>query len=250
MKAMEIMKGAESFRLEGNNKKAVLLLHGYTGTTAEMLPLGMYLNNLGYTVLGVRLPGHGTSVDDLEQTTASEWYDAAVRGCNILLKEFKEVYVAGLSMGALLAIKLAANKPVHKAVFISAPIFVCDWRASIFPILRFFIRYRPKRKRNYKDMQQYCQAYDKMPTKPLGSLFKMTKECKKLLPGIKIPCLIMQSKIEHTVKPVSAEYIYNNLGTTPENKNILWYNHSGHILTLDCEHEQVFAAIGTFFDKQ
>ena len=59
---MQIMEGAETFLLEGNNGKAVLLLHGYTGTTAEMRPLGNHLHSLGYTVLCPRLPGHGTSV--------------------------------------------------------------------------------------------------------------------------------------------------------------------------------------------
>lgn len=246
---MQIMEGAESFLLEGNKKKAVLLLHGYTGTTAEMRPLGDYLHALGYTVLCVRLPGHGTSVDDLEQTTATQWYEAAAQGCDTLLAQYAEVYVAGLSMGALLAIKIAACKGIKKAVFISAPIYVRDKRTPFLPLLRYFIRYLPKRKRNYQDMDKYCQAYTKMPTKPLTSLFALVKECKQLLlPAIHIPCLILQSTIEHTVKPKSAQYIYEHVGTAAAQKKLVWYEHSGHILTLDSEHEQVFAEIGAFFD--
>ena len=74
---MQIMQGAETFLLQGNNGKAVLLLHGYTGTTAEMRPLGEYLHQRGYTVLCPRLPGHGTSVEDLHKTEASQWVAAA-----------------------------------------------------------------------------------------------------------------------------------------------------------------------------
>ena len=74
---MRIIEGAESFLLEGKNNKAVLLLHGYTGAPSEMRPLGDYLHALGYTVSCVRLPGHGTSIKDLEATTATDWYGAA-----------------------------------------------------------------------------------------------------------------------------------------------------------------------------
>lgn len=134
---MRIIEGAESFLLEGKNNKAVLLLHGYTGAPSEMRPLGDYLHALGYTVSCVRLPGHGTSIKDLEATTATDWYCAAEAECLELLARFDSVYVAGLSMGGLLAIKLAAKLPVQKVAFISAPI-LCRisvrrcWRSCAF----------------------------------------------------------------------------------------------------------------------
>lgn len=246
---MQVMQGAETFLLDGSNNKAVLLLHGYTGAPSEMRPLGNYLHGLGYTVLCVRLPGHGTSVQDLERTTAADWYAAAQKACAELLAKFSSVYVAGLSMGGLLAIKLAATMPVKKAVFISAPIFVQDRRAPFLPLLRYFIHYLPKRKKNYHEMAQYCLSYNKMPTKPLTSLFVLLKECKeRLLAQIKIPCLVMQSKVEHTVQPQSAQYIYDNLAAVQ--KKLVWFECSGHILTLDCEHELVFQKIGKFFAEE
>lgn len=247
---MRIIEGAESFLLEGKNNKAVLLLHGYTGAPSEMRPLGDYLHALGYTVSCVRLPGHGTSIKDLEATTATDWYCAAEAECLELLARFDSVYVAGLSMGGLLAIKLAAKLPVQKAAFISAPIFVQDKRAPLLAFLRFFIHYLPKHKKNYQELQEYCISYAKMPTKPLMSLFKMLNECKnKLLAEIKIPCLILQSKTEHTVQPRSAEYIYNKLAAA-SSRRLVWFEHSGHILTLDREHEAVFKKIADFFAEE
>ena len=150
-------------------------------------------------------------------------------------------------MGGWLAIKLAAKLPVKKAAFISAPIFVQDKRAPLLAFLRFFIHYLPKHKKNYQELQEYCISYAKMPTKPLMSLFKLLNECKnQLLAEIKIPCLILQSKTEHTVQPRSAEYIYNKLAAA-SSRRLVWFEHSGHILTLDREHEAVFKAIADFF---
>ena len=245
---MQIMEGAETFLLEGNNGKAVLLLHGYTGTTAEMRPLGNHLHSLGYTVLCPRLPGHGTSVEDLKETVASQWVAAAKLGYAILAKQYSKIYVAGLSMGGLLAIVIAATVKVERAALLATPIFLQDKRAPFLPILRYFIHYLPKHKRNYHEMQKYCQAYDRMPTKPLTSLFALIKACKKeLVQKITVPCIVLQSTIEHTVKPKSAQYIYDNLGTPKEAKKLVWLEKSGHILTLDAEHEKVFQTVADFF---
>ena len=63
-----ILPGAEPFFLPGG-KRGVLLIHGFTGLPAEMLLLGQYLNMRGYTVLGVRLAGHATTVEDMSHMT-------------------------------------------------------------------------------------------------------------------------------------------------------------------------------------
>ncbi len=63
---MRRLQGAEGFEFQGDNGKAVLLLHGYTGSASEMRPLGEYLHKQGYTVLCPLLPGHGTTVEELK----------------------------------------------------------------------------------------------------------------------------------------------------------------------------------------
>lgn len=242
---MKITKGAEEYFLQGNNHKGVLLIHGYTGTPAELRLLGDYLHKEGYTVLGVRLPGHGTTPHDLNETQWPIWYEAARLGCERLLKCTEEVMVAGLSMGGLLAIKIAAEMPVKKAVFMAAPIYVQDKRVPFLPLLKHFIRYIKKKKRTYFTADKYNLSYDVMPVKPLTSLFALVKECKEqALPKITIPCLIVQSRAEHTVAPKSAQYIYDNLGS--KQKKLLWLESSGHIVTLDHERETVFEEVSNF----
>lgn len=246
---MKVIEGAEEFFLAGNNNKGVLLIHGYTGTPAEMRLLGDYLQQEGYTVLGVRLPGHGTEPWALNEIQWQNWYEEVEKGFYRLQQYCSEVMVAGLSMGGLLAMVTAAKLPVTKAVFMAAPIYVQDWRAPLLPLLKHFIPYLKKKKRNYFTAEKYNIAYNVMPVKPLSSLFALIKLCKnEILPQITIPCLVMQSTKEHTVKPCSASYIYEHLGS--KRKELVWYHQSGHILTLDIEREDVFKKISEFFRSE
>ena len=245
---MKIMSGAESFFFKGTNERAVLLLHGYTGAPSEMRLLGEYLNSKGFTVKCVLLPGHGTTPEDLNGTTTDDWYVEAERACCELLSSHSKVMVAGLSMGGLLTIRMAAQLPIERAAILAAPIYLQDKRVPLFPILRYFIKYLPKQKRNYHEAAKYNVAYDKMPTKPIGSILKMIKTAKaEYIPKIEIPCLIMQSKIEHTVAPKSAQYIYDNIKSKV--KKLVWFEHCGHILTLDNERDRVFELVGEFFSQ-
>lgn len=245
---MKIMSGAESFFFKGTNEKAVLLLHGYTGAPSEMRLLGEYLNSKGFTVKCVLLPGHGTTPEDLNETTTDDWYAEAERVCCELLSSHFKVMVAGLSMGGLLTIRIASQLPIERAAILAAPIYLQDKRVPLFPILKYFIKYLPKQKRNYHEAAKYNVAYDKMPTKPIGSILQMIKTAKaEYIPKIEIPCLIMQSKIEHTVAPKSAQYIYDNIKSKV--KKLVWFEHCGHILTLDNEREKVFELVGEFFSQ-
>lgn len=104
-----IIAGTESFFLPGDGKKeVVLLLQGFAGNTAELLLLGNFLQAQGYTVLAPRLPGHGTTAEDMLRTNAEDWLDA-VRDAYAVLKGFsQDIVVVGASMGGSLALLLAA----------------------------------------------------------------------------------------------------------------------------------------------
>ena len=210
--------------------------------------LGEYLNSKGFTVRCVLLPGHGTTPEDLNETTTDDWYAEAERVCCELLSSHSKVMVAGLSMGGLLTIRIASQLPIERAAILAAPIYLQDKRVPLFPILKYFVKYLPKQKRNYHEAAKYNVAYDKMPTKPIGSILQMIKTAKaEYIPKIEIPCLIMQSKIEHTVAPKSAQYIYDNIKSKV--KKLVWFEHCGHILTLDNEREKVFELVGEFFSQ-
>lgn len=118
-----IMSGAEPFFLPGG-RTGVLLIHGFTGLPAELLLMGKYLQAQGYTVLGVRLAGHGTTAEDMSHMTGEDWLDSVRDGYALLRGCCDRVVAGGHSMGGLLALLLAAEQEVMGVISMSAPIYM------------------------------------------------------------------------------------------------------------------------------
>jgi len=246
----QIRQEADAFFLQGKCDTGVLLVHGYTGSPAEMRMLGDYLQkNGGYAVLGVRLAGHGTTVEELERTVWQDWYKAVEDGFREMEKTCRHIYIAGQSMGALLAVKAASELPVEKLALLAAPVFLQDKRVPFVKILRYVIPRIHTGQQSYNVPKQYMQGYPEMPTKPVPSLLDLIKKCKTdYLKKVTVPTLIVQGKADHTVDPKSASYIYNRLtGVPASQKEILWLPGSRHVVTLDDARDTVYAACLHFF---
>jgi carboxylesterase len=238
-----IIRGAEPFLLPGGDR-GVLVIHGFTGSPSEMRLLGEHLNIMGYTVLGPRLAGHGTTPADMARTAWHHWYAGVEDGYHLLRGLCGEVSVAGLSMGGLLAFKLAAEYPVAKVAAVNAPIFLNDRRLPLLPLYRLFRSFQRQEKRRLAINERYNVAYDSIPLSCLVSLLSFIRHVDRLLPLVDRPVLLQQSRHDHTVRPDSAPYIYRRLGS--RDKKLLWLERSGHVATVDVEHEQVFRNIGAF----
>src|SRR6478752_5531820 len=98
------------FQFEGD-RRGVILVHGLTGTPAEMLLVGKRLHREGFTVHGVQLAGHCGDEADLLATGWRDWYASVEAAALALRPRVDSLFVAGLSMGALLALLLAAERP-------------------------------------------------------------------------------------------------------------------------------------------
>ncbi len=241
---MAIMPGAEPFFLPGG-ETGVLIVHGFTGAPSEMRLVGKYLNNLGYTVLAPRLLGHGTTPEDMAKTSWPHWYSSVEDAYHVLSGTCSNVAAVGLSMGGLLTLKLASEYPLRKLAVLSTPIYIANKKLKLLPLYRMFTNFvRKKRKRLPAEGEEYSISYDMTPLTSLTSLIQLIDHVVTLLPSVTLPTLVMQSKNEHTVEPESAQFIYNNLGST--DKKLVWLNKSGHIITLDAEREYVFQEIGQF----
>ena len=124
-----ICSGAEPFFLPGG-PQGVLLVHGFTGSPADLLLLGRFLQARGCTVLGVRLAGHATSEEDLSRQTAEDWLDSVRDGAALLRGCTRTLSVVGHSLGGVLAFLLAMEQPLQRIVSLATPVDIAPERGA------------------------------------------------------------------------------------------------------------------------
>lgn len=238
---------AQPFDYEGG-EEGCLLIHGFTGTPAHMRLLGENLHKGGYTVKGILLKGHGTKMEDMEKVTWQDWLQDAITGYEALRKTCSKVYVMGLSMGGVLSLLLAEQYPVDKVIPIAAPIRIHDRKAHGAPLLKYFQRFRMwggnEAPPVTEEFTAYKLGYDGFAVEALCHLLKLMKMAEKNLHQIHCPTLVVQSKTDETVKPVSAQIIYDRIKASQ--REILWLDHSKHVCTIGPEREVMHKKIHEF----
>lgn len=239
------------FKFEGEKKVICLLIHGFTSAPSDMRALGLYLKEKGFGVSCPLLPGHGTTPEEMKNTTWYDWYQAVEDEYLDLQKRYQESYIipVGLSMGGLLALHLAANHNVKALVTVCAAIFPRKKKLYFAPILRYVLEYDVKKKKTdqKEKVDNEYFAYDKIPVRAANSLLSLMRIVKKELNKIKASILILQATNDKTVEPQSARFIYEKVGSS--DKKIYWLEKSGHVATLGVESDLVFQLVTDFIKK-
>ncbi|WP_461369402.1 alpha/beta hydrolase [Candidatus Darwinibacter acetoxidans] len=243
-----ILAGAEPFAFPGGDV-GCLLVHGFTGNPSSMRPMGEYLAGQGFTVVGPRLKGHGTRVEDMFNNTYHDWIASAEAGLEEIRKQCRTIFVAGLSMGATLALHLAGSHPdtVKGVVPICGPVFMKDFRMIFLPLIRPFVKTVPGVGSDIKDPAVTELSYDRVPLAALGELLKLCRLVNDELPRIKQPALIFQSREDHVVHPSNAPYILEHIGSAE--KELVWLENSYHVATLDFDKELIFEKTAQFMRR-
>lgn len=215
----------------------VLLIHGFTGSPPEMRLLGDYFHQRGLTVAAPLLPGHGTTVDDMNRCQWSEWTDTVETALAELRARCTTVFVGGLSMGSLLTLYLAGRHPdLPGAILYSPAVKINDWRLYLTPLLKYVV---PKRaKSGQSDLtdpqaQQRLWSYEEQPIAAAAELLKLGARVRRLLPRVTCPLLIVYSVRDLDIHPDSARITYERVAST--DKELLPLYNSGHGLTVDSE---------------
>lgn len=231
-----------SFNLPGG-PVGVLLIHGFTGAPTEMRLLGEYLHARGMTVAAPLLPGHGTSVQDMNHRRWREWTDCVEQALADLRSRCSPVFVGGLSMGSLLTLYLAAQHPDLPGAMVYAPALkIADWRLPLSHVMKYFIRSIPKGDTYYQDFTsptavQHVWSYDANPVAAGAQLDSMRRAVQRMLPRIVCPLLIVHSTLDPTIRMDSAEAIRDGVGSPPSDVTLVTLHNSGHNLLVDSEWE-------------
>ena len=243
-----IIEGAESFLLRGN-PTGVLLIHGFTGSPAELLPLGIFLNRAGFTVLAIRLAGHGTSERDLIRTNCGDWFNSVLDGYALLKNFCDKIFVAGHSMGALLSLKLSTLRSVKKLVTISPPFFINGdlHLESLPPRSECENKFVLKPRRKLKNVPPAVnKTYRKFPLISVHELVALMGDVKSILPKVQAPLLVLHAEDDHTAKFESAEFLLKSVSSAE--KTFVGISTGGHLIPLTDGREFIFEKILEFFN--
>jgi carboxylesterase len=264
--------------MPGTNGKAFILIHGLTGAPNEMSFIAWYLNSEGFTVHCPRLAHHGEPMQVIKEANWEEFY-VSVKDCFLNLKKtYSQVYVGGLSMGALLALLLAAEFPAEVAgVSCLSPTFFYDgwnvpWYQRLLPLVArtglgryFYFKEKPpyglKSERLREKVHQYYQyaslselnevdklGYPYFPVRLLVQLQQLVDYVTPRLSQVTCPCQVIQARHDDMSSPKNAEFV--NAQVASVRKEIFYLENSYHVITADQERGKVGARILEFFVQE
>ncbi|MFB9973193.1 alpha/beta fold hydrolase [Allobacillus sp. SKP2-8] len=241
------IKKPEPFTFEAGDR-AVLLLHGFTGHSADVRMLGRFLEKKGYTTHAPIYEGHGVEPEELVGTTADQWWQDALDGYNHL-KElgYDEIAVAGLSLGGVLSLKLAYQKPLKAAIPICTPVFFDNIKELSGGFKQFAKQYKQLQQKNEEQIDEEIDRLFEQSDETFDSLSKLIEEVHDHIDEIYAPTLVLQAEDDELINTDSANYIYEHVQA--DEKDIKWYEGAPHVITLSDYKDQVHEDVYAFLEK-
>ena len=265
-----------SFFLPGN-KDLCFLIHGLTGTAKEMSSIAGRLNKRGFSVACPLMANHDKSISCLKRTTWKEFYNSIRNEFIKYTNDYENIFVAGLSFGALIGISLAHEFPNKvKALNCFSPTLFFDGWANpklriLLPVVfktplqyYFYLKegypYGIKNERLRSRIESFYTKsnlfdYSKVhlygyPVIPVSSMHQnhlLAKYVMKILPDVTTPIQLLQAKDDDVTSPKNSYYIYDHIGS--QDKEVVLFENSYHIIIADQERDKVAEKTVTFFEK-
>ena len=243
-------------RPAGPASGTVLLLHGFTGSPWDLRPLGEALRAAGYRASCPVLPGHGDAAGDISGVTELEWEECAEGALRALYaEEGGPVHLLGFSMGALLAVQLAAHHPARvRSLALFAPALrtqdrSVDWfrRLRLLPLEWL----RPWVKKEGTDIRDEATraAAPLMPRWPLGWLrgfLRLQSRAWALAPTVRAPALLLAADRDAVVALSGVRGLAARL---PGTRRLVRLPRSGHVIPQDLDADRAAAELVDFLRR-
>ena len=265
-----------SFFLPGD-KNLSFLIHGLTGTAKEMGSIAQHLNKQGFSVACPLMANHDKSISLLKRTSWQELYNSIRKEFIKYADQYENIFVAGLSFGALIGILLAHEFPKKiKALNCFSPtLFFDGWgnpKSRILlplvyktPLKYWFYfkeeypygikneRLRSKIESFYKEAKLFdyskvhLYGYPVIPVSCMYQNYLLSKKIISILKEITTPIQLMQARDDDVTSPKNSYYIRDHV-SSPD-KEIFFLENSYHIITADQERNKVAQKTIAFFEK-
>jgi carboxylesterase len=235
------------FTFEGG-PRAVLLLHGFTGNSADVRMLGRFLEKRGYTCHAPHYKGHGVPPEELVHTGPDDWWRDVTEAYEYLKnKGHKEIAVAGLSLGGVFSLKLGYTVPIKGIVPMCAPMYIKSEEVMYEGILDYAREFKKREGKSAEQVEAEMDDFKKTPMNTLKALQNLIADVRDHVDHIYAPTFVVQARHDHMINTDSANIIYN--GIESDEKSIKWYEESGHVITLDKEKEQLHEDVFQFLES-
>ncbi|HUZ39896.1 MAG TPA: alpha/beta fold hydrolase [Acidimicrobiales bacterium] len=245
---VDVMPGCEPYSSPGGSM-GVLVLHGFTGNPFSMRPLAERCAKAGYSVELPRLPGHGTSLEDLVTRRWPDFIDAAFGAFNELAERCEKVAVVGLSVGGGLSALIAEERTVAGCVFINPMLKGpgAEMEQGLRDLIEQGVEILPTdASSDIKKAGTTEAKYEGWPLRALQSVIDGVEVVAANLSAITAPSLLLSSREDHTVAPNNGDEIVEKSSGPVER---IWLEESYHVATLDNDQELVESATLEFLAK-
>jgi len=240
-----IIPGAEPWSSKGGSH-GVLVLHGFTGNPQSMRPLAEAVAAAGYSVELPLLPGHGTALDDMLPTRWSDWSQAAEAAFQGLAARCQKVAVTGLSMGGTLTCWLAEQHPEIAGIAVVNPLIEAPddaFRSGIRALLDAGTEVFDALGSDIAKEGAVEAAYPGTPLAAVLSVFEGADAVAARLGEIRCPALLLSSRTDHVVDPVSGDVLERSIGGPLER---VFLERSFHVATLDYDAPLIEERVAAF----
>lgn len=233
----------------GSGPNGVLLCHGFTGSPRSLRPWAEHLETDGFRVALPRLPGHGTRWQEMNRTRWQDWYATVDRAFAELRHSCDRVFLAGLSMGGGLAIRLAEQHgdAVAGLALVNPAVRSSDPRRLALPVLRHVVPSLSWISSDIALPDVLEGGYERAPLHAAWSATELLRDIQANLERVDQPLLIFKSVTDRVVDPSSLALIRARVRSS--DLTVVSLERSYHVATLDYDAELIFTTSSAFFAR-
>tara|TARA_B100001250_G_scaffold400894_1_gene412025 strand:+ start:265 stop:1017 length:753 start_codon:yes stop_codon:yes gene_type:complete len=198
------------YLLNNNSKIGILLIHGFSSTNYELRDLAHFLADAGFRVMAKNLPGHGTTIQDCNNHKYTEWLSFTKSNIGELVAECDKVFCIGISMGAVIALYIAATMPIAgviaaASVFKFRNEFMTKYINTIFCPIIHSIDKKSQFPKGARKGKYY--GYTRYPTIALNQMRILINFVEPKLEKISIPTLLINSTSDNTCQMKNLDFL-------------------------------------------